>query len=451
MYSDRFSYENMISIYQNIKNKKLTTGIDRITKKHYDMIYEKDLKIVSDKILRNAYKPTPYKEILLLKNRNSKPRMLSLPTIRDKVILEILKNILKETCDIEKDKLPDLIDKISLAMKSKAYDSYIKLDIKGYYDNINHNILMKLLKSNIKDKVILNLIKIYLKNITITDAQPNTTRSKVNKKGVPQGISISNNLGEIYLKSFDKYFKELPNCSYFRYVDDILIFCKFCDLENIKYEAQNLLKSESYRLKASNEKCECGLIIPFDFLGYHFYEGGKIGIAKKNINKLELSLEKIFSDFHTSHDKRIKNNFELLKWKIDFRITGCFKDGRRYGWVIFFYQNQILSTFYHFDWLIVQLSVRYGLSDKLILNNKYKGKKFVKTYHEFINRQDNSEYIPNIDKFTNEMKRDVLIRVCKRKESYVNSLNDYLLENVFNKFIFSTISDIEKDLYQIYT
>lgn len=451
MYTDMFSEEKLFQTYFSLKKKKFTTGIDRITKSHYDKIAEQDIKIISKKILNYTYEPTPYKEVLLIKNRNSKPRLLSLPCIRDKVVLEVIKNILKDTCDIEKKKLAGLVDAISYELSVSHYDSYLKLDIKGFYDNINHKTLISKLKFYIKDKLVLNLIRLFLENITISDAQPMSTREFKNEKGVPQGISISNSLGEVYLKSFDNYMNSLENCTYFRYVDDILIFSNNEDLDVIKNNITKILNKNPYNLEVSKEKCESGLIIPFDFLGYSFRKNGIIGIANKNIHKLEVSIEKIFSDFKTSHDKRIKNNMELLRWKLDFRITGCFKDGRRYGWVIFFSQNQIIEIFYHFDWLIVQLAKRYNLDKFLIGNKMYIGKRFVKTYYEFINKQDNSQYIPNIDSYTKQMKKDVLINVCKRKSSYINSLNDYMLDRTFDRFIFSSISEIERDLYQIYT
>jgi retron-type reverse transcriptase len=446
-----FSYENLYDTYLSLKKKRLTTGIDRITKNHYEKIAEQDLKQVSKKINNGTYRPTPYKEVLLIKNKNSKPRQLSLPTIRDKIILDVLKDTLKSKCDTEKIKLYELVDLIHLELMKGEYDSYIKLDIRGFYSNINHNTLFSKLRTHIRSQKVLNLINLYLKNITIPDAQPTYLRDKENPIGVPQGISISNSLGEIYLKTFDNYINKFSNCKYFRYVDDILIFCNYNDIEKIKNKIENKLFQPPYELEISKEKCETGHLVPFDFLGYHFFCNGKIGIAQKNIHKLELSLEKLFSDFNISHDKRIKNNIELLKWKIDFRITGCFKNGRRYGWVIFFCQNEIINTFYHLDWLITQLAERYNVSNRILQQRKYIGKHFVKTYHEFINRQDNSEYIPNIDKFTKQMKRDVLINVCKRKESFINSLNDFNLDRIFDRFIYSSISEIERDLYQIYT
>jgi len=121
MFTRYFEENNLIKTYSALKKKKLNTGIDRITKTHYEKIVEQDLSLISKKIKNGTYKPTPYKEVLLIKNKDSKPRLLSIPTIRDKVILEVLKNILSSHYPLEENKLPNLISNISEIIKNNNF------------------------------------------------------------------------------------------------------------------------------------------------------------------------------------------------------------------------------------------------------------------------------------------------------------------------------------------
>ena len=142
-------------------------------------------------------------------------------------------------------------------------------------------------------------------------------------------------------------------------------------------------------------------------------------------------MEQLFSDYINSKDKHISENIDLLRWKLDFRITGCFKDQKKYGWAIFFIQNKNLRTFYMLDSLVVKLVKRYKLDKYLLRNGNYIGKKFVKAYFEFKNKQTHTEYIPNIDNYDNNEKRNILIKVCHRKASYINSLNQFMIDRLY--------------------
>ncbi|WP_419821231.1 reverse transcriptase domain-containing protein [Anoxybacterium hadale] len=451
MYKKYFNEDGLIKAYQKIKIGKLSTGIDRVNRATFEKLKGQALKEVSNKILNGTYFPTPYREVLIVKNAESCPRRLSIPTIRDKIIMEVLKEILKDkyTPIIEEETVPDIVCKIGGVIKSKKYDGYIKLDIKGYYDCIVHDTLLKRVKQTINSSFVVNLVSLFIKNITIADGSKKEGREKSNNLGVPQGISISNILGNIYLKPLDSRYYKSKGIVYFRYVDDILVFCKYSKIEETLNKIISVLGSKEFELSINSKK-EYGEIKEFNFLGYNFDENGVIGIADKNIKKIENSLEKIFSDFRSSHDKRIKGNYDLLEWKLNFRITGCFKDKKRYGWVIFFSRNEREIIMHHLDWLVVKLCKRFGVDALLNKDGEFIGKSFVKTYIEYSTKQDNTKYIPTIDNFSSTEKRYILHKVCHRNYKWVHSLPLYLLEKEFDRFIFSSIRDIEKDLNQIY-
>lgn len=448
-YLNFFTPLKLKETYDEMKTKRVTTGTDHISKKKFEKISDDVFSNLYVNIKNGSYHPNPYREVLLIKNRNSKPRALSLPTIRDKIILAVLRKILHERFKpfLKQNTVADIIKEVSDTVKSNKYNYYIKIDISNYYGSINHKLLLSKVINIVKDQDIVDIINLFLKNVNISE---NAQKSRYNSKGVPQGISISNILGNIYLNEFDKEMGRNRNYKYFRYVDDILIFCTDQDFEALYTKIKKSLKSD-YHLTTNSKKLKHGIIENIDFLGYHINSSGSVGISDNNIKKIERSLDNIFGQYMTSQDSRIRNNINLLKWKIDFRITGCIKDDRRYGWVIFFRLNENETIMHHLDWYIVKLIKKYKLDKQLLTNNKYNGKKFVKTYLEFKNKQNNTEYIPNINNFTKAYKQKLLIDVCKRNHKYIMSLNNYFLDREFQRFAFSSIRDLEMDLHQIYT
>lgn len=448
-YLELFLPLKLDEMYKQVKAKKVSTGTDHISKKKFEKTSDDIFYNLYKKIEDGTYRPTPYREILLIKNRDAKPRALSLPTIRDKTVLAVLRTNLHDNFNpyLQLNTVTDIITNISNIILNKQYDCYFKIDISNYYGSINHDLLLSKVSNIVKDQNVVDIIQLFLKNTNVSE---NGQRSKYSRKGVPQGISISNALGNIYLDEFDKEITENNNCKYYRYVDDILVFCNYNDFDSLYAKIKGSLKS-TYHLSTNSKKLKKGIINNIDFLGYHFDDMGNIGISDNNIKKLERSLDNLFGQYITSQDSRVKNNIFLLKWKIDFRITGCIKDNRRYGWVIFFHLNENETIMHHLDWYIVKLVKKYKLDNGLLVNNHYIGKKFVKTYCEFVNKQSNTDYIPNINNFTKQNEQRVLIDVCKRNSKYIMSLNDFFLDKEFQRFIFSSIRDIEMDLHQIYT
>jgi len=447
-YLDLFSPNNLEKAYKELKSKKITTGTDHISKKKFDTIYNNAFLDLYPKIESKSYKPSSYREVLLMKNRDSKPRALSLPTIKDKVVLSILRKILHDNfvSKLELVRVEDIIKNICQTIISEKYDYCIKIDITNYYGSIKHKLLLEKVSKFVNyDIDLLELIDLFLKNKNISE---DGKKSYHITTGVPQGISISNILGNIYLNDFDYEMLSL-DCKYYRYVDDILIFCHKNDSNFLFDFVKNHFKP--LYLKLNNRKVTKGVIDNIDFLGYNFNKDGIISISVKNIKKLERSLDKIFIEYKSSQNKRVKNNIKLLKWKIDFRITGCVKDDRRFGWVIYFNLNQDEKIMHHLDWYIVKLAKKYRLEDELLIKNQYIGKRFVKTYHEFKGKRDYTDYIPNINKYTKEEKQNVLIDICNRNRDRILGLSDFFLEREFQRFIFSSIRDIEMDLNQIYT
>ncbi|WP_309145454.1 reverse transcriptase domain-containing protein [Robertmurraya sp. DFI.2.37] len=189
-----------------------------------------------------------------------------IPTIRDKVTLAIVHRILSNAFieDINLEIVQSVISKVKTTLNNSNYNYFIKIDIEKFYDNIDHDLLISKVKRKVRKKELINLINNAIKTPTITS----TTRKPYNKneRGVPQGLSISNILANIYMNKLDRDFKDQNDFAYFRYVDDVLIVCNKDDRERIDKKLEKHIKS--LKLNYNGEKKQLGLLSQeFSFLG----------------------------------------------------------------------------------------------------------------------------------------------------------------------------------------
>lgn len=432
-----FQDKQIEEIYNEKVKLKPSTGLDGINKETFEKDIESNIKIINRKVNNNTYKFTPYKEKLINKGRDKVPRVISIPTIRDKVTLAILHKILSNAFagDINLEIVQTVISKVKTTMNNSNYNYFIKIDIEKFYDNINHDMLISKVRRKVRKKELINLISNAIKTPTIS---PPTSKPYIqNKRGVPQGLSISNILANIYLNQLDKNFNNQHEFAYFRYVDDVLIICNKDHKEKIENKLEKHINS--LELKYNKDKKQHGLLSQeFSFLGYNFIDN-VAGIREHNIFKLEKSLVEVFTRYKYSDFKRTSE----FVWNLNIKITGGIIDENKYGWLFFYSQIDDLSILYRLDWFVEKLFKRFGIqniSEKSI-------KKFVRTYHEILFNRSGSNYIPNFDKYEIKQKKDLLINVFNLKR--LRNADDEKIDRNFRKYIFNSLKKLEQDIQHL--
>ncbi len=230
LYEKIYNITNLYIAYKKARKGK--------TKKAYVIEFEKDLwknlLKLQEELKNQDYNPKPLKTFIL---RDPKTRKISKSDFRDRIIHRALIGIVEHIFDkafiydscanrIKKGNLFALkrFDKfkgeVTYNLKNKAF--CLKADIKHYFQEVNHEVLIKIIKRKIKDKKVIWLIKKILKNFP---ARKISAGQKIfPKKGMPLGNLTSQFFANVYLNDLDYFVKHILKIKYYiRYVDDFII------------------------------------------------------------------------------------------------------------------------------------------------------------------------------------------------------------------------------------
>ena len=264
----------LMNAWKKVKANRGSGGIDGVTIKEYAKNEQENILKLLEKLKAKEYNPSPVRRVYIPK-KDGKKRPLGIPTLEDRIVQQALTDILMPKYEklvfhnwsmgyrpgrgVES-ALQVIIKNIELG-RNWIYDC----DIKGFFDNIPHKKLMKVLNKVIADGTVLDLIWSWLKCGYMEEGKYYNT-----KTGQVQGGVISPLLANIYLNELDWELHK-AKIYFVRYADDFLLFC---ETEEEVTRAGNIAKSviESLGLEVAMNKTK---VVDFknddfDFLGFHF-------------------------------------------------------------------------------------------------------------------------------------------------------------------------------------
>lgn len=300
--------ENVLNTYYQLLSSNLITGMDRITSDSFSLNKKDHFEIIIKKYNSGEYKFTKLKRIQTTDGRN-----IGIPTIRDRLTIEILKSSLQRKFRVKYPDRCSVISKIISILNNNTPHTIIRLDIKSFFQSIPHNKLLRKLKnSSLLNYEEYELIKKVLK-------------LESTNRGLPQGISVSNILSEIYLEELDIYLRKMHSGInyYCRYVDDIIIVINGALVQSEKSKIIDNIKSCFIRfaLELNNNKFEIAEMNSststdfFNYLGYNFrFRNSKLIISMDQIKykKILTQIESFFFQYKEHH------NCELLIEQLKF-------------------------------------------------------------------------------------------------------------------------------------
>ena len=310
---------HFLGLYSEFIEGGAAVGRDGVRVEKFGENVDQEIDLILRKIHAGTYRFTAYREKLISKGAKKNPRQISVPTIRDKLVLKFISELLAEIFPEHVSQPPHhFIRQIHQASMSRPRtDFYLRLDIQSYFPSINHNIMMRILRRTIRQKVLLNLIEDALK----TPTGSKRGAGSILAEGVPQGLSISNILSSLYLTDIDLKFRSIDGVDYFRFVDDILVIGDHETTIQLSSDIPVAMKSKcKIRCHAIDEGSKSTLVSlteGIDYLGYNF-QRDKIQVRSSSFKKMFSNLMKLFSAM------KYRNNSGPLIWRMNLRIRGVY-------------------------------------------------------------------------------------------------------------------------------
>ncbi|AJD92854.1 hypothetical protein JMA_35370 [Jeotgalibacillus malaysiensis] len=438
-----YTKKGLKNIFEKYIHRSSAIGIDNVNYRQFVENIDNELEIIERKTKQNTYKFTRYKEKLILKGRDRFPRVISIPTLRDKVTLKGLQLIIQKGFPNENQRLSQRCVEL-ISKNANEYNTFIKFDITNFYGNLNHKILFDKLNKRIRKKEIINLIE---KSITTETSNKKNEPTETITKGVPQGLSISNILAHIYLLDIDHKYQEKNSLFYIRYVDDIIILCDAQEKEKIYKEVLYDIEG-LHALPINKNKTYDGLLTEgFDFLGYNFKKDDelRVDVKKFNKNKYAQSIVDLFINFQRNN----KISPEQFLYYLNIKITGSISkkvSGNResehtYGWLFYFSQINDTTFLYHLDWLVNKLLKKTKKCEHI---DPTRIKSFVTAYYEIKYNYKESSYINRPDDLTISEQKELLIETFKIKKDTLNT--DDKVQRIYKKLVYDFINQQEKEV-----
>ena len=292
------SEENLNEAIKRVKANKGACGIDKMSVSELDEYFRKHKEEIISSIMNMTYKPQPVKRVYIPKP-NGKKRPLGIPTAVDRVVQQATAQVLSQIYDESfsdnsygfrpKRSAHDAIDKV-LNYLNEGCEWVIDLDIEKYFDTVNHDKLISILREKVNDKTTLHLIRSFLRAGVMENGLTSPTEI-----GVPQGGPLSPILSNVYLDKFDKELEE-RGLRFVRYADDCDIFVKSEMSANRVMKSVTSWLERKLFLKVSATKTKVVRPTKSNFLGFTFWKdsnGWKCKPCKDRKEKLYTKIKEI--------------------------------------------------------------------------------------------------------------------------------------------------------------
>lgn len=270
--------ENIRAAVKEVKGNKGAPGIDQMPVDELNAYFVLNETKIVRQILNKEYKPQPVRRVYIPKPNSDKKRPLGIPTVVDRVVQQMVARVLTYEYDPlfsahsygfrpNRDCHKAMAE--ALAYLNEGCTWIIDFDIEKYFDTVNHDKLISILRENINDAVILHLIRAFLKAGVMDEGLVSPT-----EEGVPQGGPLSPVLSNVYLDKLDKEL-EARGLAFVRYADDFVIFVRSRkSAERVMRSVSSWIERKLF-LRVSLTKTHIVPPSKSEFLGFGFWKNGR--------------------------------------------------------------------------------------------------------------------------------------------------------------------------------
>lgn len=396
------TYEMVAKAYRKVKKGGKASGIDQESWEDFaQQGVEKQLYVIWNRLSSGSYHPTAVREIEIPK-KNGKLRKLGIPTVRDRIAQEVIRKFMEQKINHHFHEnsygyrpLKSSHEALKQVRKNcMIKDWVIDLDISNFFDELDHDLMLKAVDAMIEEK----WVRLYVSRWLKMKVEKADGKQHDREKGTPQGGVISPLLSNLYLHyALDKWLdKKYPTTEFVRYADDVVVHCQS------KEESEEVLTAIKGRLAevglALNEnktkivyckdyrRTDKHEHVQFGFLGYSFqpraiqskmmpgtsFTGFAAEISLENQHKIKGAIREAINWRNTTLEvtdiARVLNpklrgwinSYGLFSWKklrktmqyVDLRLLKWLRRKHRTGWKQTLGHRQHLYTtqrtlFYH--------------------------------------------------------------------------------------------------------
>ena len=326
------SKKNLNEAYLQVYRNKGAGGIDDVQISELKPILQATGQQLNEQIERGRYQVSPIKGVEIPKS-NGKSRLLGIPTVVDRFYQQALHQVLQPLFESDfrthsygfrPNRNAHQALQASLENINSGYQDIVDIDLKSFFDEVEHYILLELIYKKVKCKATMKLLRSFLR-------APIQIKGKLQKrkKGVPQGSPLSPLLSNILLNELDKELEKRGH-RYVRYADDFSIYVK--SKKSAKRVGNSIYKFLRDKLQLPINRDKSGIRRPstFEILGYSFvpiYKKGTQGkyqfvVKRSKWKEFKLKLKQLTKKtIPMSFDERIQRiNWLIRGWINYFKL-----------------------------------------------------------------------------------------------------------------------------------
>ena len=280
-----------------------SAGVDGMTVNELKQYAQQHRTAIATRIINGNYLPQAIKGVAIPKS-NGKTRLLGIPTVIDRWLQQSVAQVIAPRFEKEftahsygfrPNKNAHECIQQSQKYIHEGYQHIVDIDLKNFFDEVDHSVVLQLLYRKVKCPLTLRLIRKWLRAPIIINGKLTKRR-----KGVPQGSPLSPLLSNIMLHELDSYL-EYNGHKYVRYADDFSIYCKSKSKAQETGNKVYLFLKNKLKLSINREKSGIRKPVQFHILGHKYvptYEKGAKGkyqmvVAERGWKKLKETLKEV--------------------------------------------------------------------------------------------------------------------------------------------------------------
>lgn len=323
---------NLYVSARKVTGKKSASGVDGQSSEEFEQHLIAESRLLGEQLKGQTYRPQAVRRVHIPKpGKPNERRPLGIPTIRDRVVQRAVVHVIEPILDCQfhdrsfgfrhgrsaHDALRIVEQKLQ-----EGYVYVVDADLKGYFDSIPKDRLLKMIHEHISDSRLLKLIKMFLDQSILEELREWTPIS-----GVPQGAVLSPVLSNLYLNPLDH---EMADAGFemVRYADDFVVLCRSEFEASVALQMiMEWVESAGLTLHPTKTKVVDSRVESFAFLGYSF--------RGKEIHPRRESLKKMKSRIHDLTRRKRSGSMEMIATDLNRVLIGWFGYFRHCRWMVF--------------------------------------------------------------------------------------------------------------------